>query len=238
MKNKNQTGAKVIWCIIGIIIGAFCMSLYNRQKSSDNQKPIIVAAQPALGHLLDSLEFATNATALLVARDSITVLETKYRQLLGKFVIGDTVRTKTNTSVPIEKTDIVKIRDTIYLKDSPRIDTAPQYGLRLPYELNIENPYIGLSVDIMKDSARLKQLNVYSQVEVEKSEKDLPNHKIQRSVIFKRSNPYITAFSDAYIEEPRLTNKGLHIKQVKVAAWTIPITFAATYFSVKQGWIK
>ncbi len=245
MEKKNRIAVNLIWCIIGIIIGAVGMTAYKKGdvKPTDNTS-IIVAAQPTLGHILDSLEYAKNATALLVARDSVTVLEKKYRQLLGKFVIGDTVRTKVQASTPIPQTVIIRIRDTVCPDDilvKAKIDTPQyksQYGLKLPYELNIENAFVGISIGINKDSAILRQLNIYSQVEVEKSEKNLPGYKIQRTVMFKRSNPYITAFSDGYIEEPRLTNKGLILKQAKVAAWTIPITFAATYFSVKQGWIK
>ena len=210
MTKRNLALTIVIWFIIGLLAGGV-ITTFVQKRTSPNSAPT-TTTEPNLAHVMDSLQTAKNSTALLVARDSITVLETKYRQLLGKFVIGDTVKTKTNTATPIDKTVIVHVADTIYLDGSGifdwiKKDTTPQYGLRLPYKFKIENPFVGLAINIDKDSATLQQLNIYGSVEVEKSEKILPGNKVQRSVMFRRSNPYITAFSDGYVEEPRLTNK-------------------------------
>lgn len=182
------------------------------------------------------IESVDNAISqeLLVSRDSINFLLMQIDSLSKQgvnVVIKQVVKHDTIQSSPQIVTKLVpyetikKVTDTVYLENKKSAE--------------FKNEYLYARIIVGSENATLDSLAVFDESKAFVKEVAIDKYTVQRSVMFQKTNPYISKTDGVYVELPRLTEAGMkHFKDKEMQKglfWGVlgGAVLTATYFLLR-----
>lgn len=228
-----------LYVLVGVLLGWLLTSFLSEKKVKTDT--IIKTVFSVDSTLIDSLkkETVNYSRALLVLKGEKSEalrLSNKYFNLYLSMkcaAYGDTTKSKTAAAAKIDTFNLIQYVDRLIIDSS-----VMKKALKLPARIKVSDKWLNAIVSISQDSITIDSIQLNGSVKTVVDEKVIDRFSVQRSVMFERDNPYSTNWIDVYIEQPRLTKKGLRLKQLKAIAISVPASFMTTYALFKTGVLK